>query len=138
MNIVIAVGVIVDDPVLKKVNDSFYQVSFQLATIEDDMLATSPTYLNCIAVGDVGYHIYRKFKKGMPLIIRGRLLYNSLKQSNLVRVLYAMGLKASNAEVFMDMDEFLEIYNPEKALNEMQKEIKESKMKKNDNCNNAG
>lgn len=137
MNIVIAVGVLVDEPIIKKMG-TYYQTQFKIATLEDDMLANSPTYLNCVAFGEVGYHIYNRFKKGMPLCIRGRLLYNYLTNQNTVRVLYAMGLKSTNSEIYMDMQEFLDIYNPEKAVKEMQKEIKESKMKPNDNDNNVG
>lgn len=133
MNIVICVGVLVDNPVIKETKAG-YQVSFRVATIEDDMLAVSPTYLNCVAYKEVAYHIYKRIDKGSPVILRGRVLYNQKANSNYVRVLYIMNLKKDEKAVFMNMDEFMEIYQPENVLKNLQKEIKESKL--NDKRNN--
>ena len=127
MNIVIAVGCVVEEPKIKKTKIG-YQTYFRMATIEDDMLTTSPTYLNCVAYGEVAYHIYKRFKKGVPIIIRGRLLYNEANKANYVRVLYVLNLKKNENAVYMDMNEFIDIYKPENVLKNMQKEIKETKL----------
>lgn len=112
MNIAIFVGVMLEKPVMSDRNATF--ATFRMASIEEGQ--TEAVYFNCIATGSMCYKLYSLGETGKCFLMRGRILYNKEKKSNYIEVTMYMDLTPSTPLVPLSINEFLDIYKPDKIL----------------------
>ena len=123
MNFAIAVGVLVEKPIVRKIN-GINITYFRLGVLSET--SGNSSYILCSARGKIGFNIFSKCKEGTPLVVRGAIEYNKESKTNYVEASYVEVLFNSfDKEVKMGMKEFLEIYQPANAIKEVKKLIKE-------------
>lgn len=123
MNFAIAVGVFIENPTGKKINNQIYYF-FRLGVLSETDGKSS--YILCRATKTVGFQIYSKCKEGNPVIVRGAIAYDKQNRTNFVDVYYCELLFNSfNKDIQLGLKEFLDIYKPQTALQEVKKLMKE-------------
>ena len=123
MNFAIAVGVLIETPMARRVNNQL-RYFFRIGVLSET--DGKSAYILCSATGKVGFHIYSKCKEGNPVIVRGAIAYDRQNKTNYIEVTYCELLFNSfNKDVQLGIKEFLEIYQPQNTLQEVKKLIKE-------------
>lgn len=135
MNFAIAVGVLVEKPIARKEKDliTYY---FRLGVLSETNGNSS--YIFCTAKGRLGFKIYSNCKEGTPLVVRGAIAYDRQNKTNYVDVSYVEILFNSfDKDVQMGMKEFLEIYKPQNALQEVRKIVKKQEKEEKELCSHT-
>lgn len=135
MNFAIAVGVLVEQPISRKEN-GILNYYFRLGVLSETN--NNSSYVLCCAKGRVGANVFMKCKAGTPLVIRGAIAYNKQNKSNYVDVSYVEVLFNSfDKDVQLGIKEFLDIYKPQNALQQVKRIVKEQEKEENEQCSHT-